>query len=131
MKQRVIKVLDKIESAIDIIQINDLLELKKDDELKELANVLKELEQEGIVHITKKNRYILMKNCKSLKTGIIDMASAGYAFCVIPNEEDIYIAKDNLNDAIEQDEVVIDVFKSPKALSVSCCAVSYANLASS
>ena len=51
-----------------------------------------------------------MKNCKSLKTGIIDMASAGYAFCVIPNEEDIYIAKDNLNGAIEQDEVVIDVF---------------------
>ena len=110
MKQRVIKVLDKIESAIDIIQINDLLELKTADELKELANVLKELEQEGIVHITKKNRYILMKNCKSLKTGIIDMASAGYAFCVIPNEEDIYIAKDNLNGAIEQDEVVIDVF---------------------
>ena len=38
------------------------------------------------------------------------MASAGYAFCIIPNEEDIYIAKDNLNGAIEQDEVVIDVF---------------------
>ena len=29
MKQRVIKVLDKIESAIDIIQINDLLELNR------------------------------------------------------------------------------------------------------
>lgn len=110
MKDEVIKVLDNIDSAIDIIEINELLKLKTAGELKELAIVLDDLEKEGLLHKTKKNRYILMKNCKSLKTGTIDMASAGFAFCVIPNEEDIYISKDNLNGAIEQDLVVIDIF---------------------
>ena len=110
MREKIIEVLDSIDKAIDIIEINELLKLKSTDELNELNECLEELIKEGIIHITKKNRYILLKNCKSLKTGNIDMASSGFAFCVIENEDDIFISKNNLNGAIEGDQVVIDIY---------------------
>lgn len=111
MKENIVNALENIERAIDIIEIADLLNLKSTDDINNLDDVLSKLVKEGIVHLTKKNRYILLKNCKSLKVGKIDMATSGYAFCIIENEKDVYIAKNNLNSAIEGDKVVIDVYE--------------------
>ena len=76
-----------------------------------LQKELNSLVTEGIVHETKKCKYLLMKDCASLHTGKIDVAKNGYAFLIQENgEEDIFINRDNLNGAINDDIALVDVF---------------------
>lgn len=111
MQNKIIEYLEKYDKAEDIISINDALELKTADELKRLQDELDKLVKTGIVHETKKKKYILMKYCKSLLTGKIDIAKNGYGFLIQDDgKEDIFISKDNLNGAIEGDIVLVDTF---------------------
>lgn len=110
MRDRIIEYLNINDKAKTLIEINDYLNLKSSDELNRLQNELDKLIKEGIVHQTKKNKYLLMKYCKSLRTGRIDVAKNGYAFLILEDEEDIFIAKDNLNGAINGDTALVDLF---------------------
>ena len=111
MKDRIVEYLETSDKARTLMEINDALNLSSVDDLQNLQNTLEELIKEGIVHETKKSKYILMKNCASLHTGKIDIAKSGYAFLMQDNgENDIFISKDNLNGAIEGDTALVDVF---------------------
>ena len=110
MNEKIIEYLKSEDKAKTIIEINDYLQLKSSKELELLQESLNELIMKGIVHQTKKNKYILMKYCKSLCVGKIDVTKNGYAFLMCDNKDDIYISKDNLNGAIEEDTVLIDTF---------------------
>ena len=109
MESRILEYLETTANAKDIIEINDALELKTVDELHKLQEELNKLVINGIVHETKKQKYMLMKNCASLHTGKITIAKNGYGF-LLQEDEDIYISKDNLNGAIEGDIVLVDTF---------------------
>ena len=109
MKEQVIKVLDKEFEAKDIMQINDLLDLKTPEELKDLQDVIKELVDEYILYNTKKDRYILIKNCTNLRIGKLSLNKKGFGFVNLEQEEDIYIDKDNLNGAIDDDMVLCEI----------------------
>ena len=106
IKDGLLKILENIHEAKSLIEINDLLNLKTVDELKELQAVLKELVDEYVVYNTKSDKYILFKNCPSLKIGRISVNKKGFGFLILPNEEDLYIDDDNLNDAIDDDIVL-------------------------
>ena len=111
MQNEILEYLKSDDKAKSLIEINDFLGYKTAEELQNLQNELEKLVVSGLVHETKKQKYILMKNCKSLHTGKIDMAKGGYAFLIQDNgEEDIFINKDNLNGAIEGDIVLVDLF---------------------
>ena len=110
MENQIIDVLDNIDRAVDIIELSDMLNIHDVKKIEELNVTLLEMEKNGVIHITKKNRYILLKNCKSLKKGIIDVNKSGNAFCVIEDSNDIFIDKRDLNGAIEGDLVIIDTF---------------------
>lgn len=111
MRDNIIEFLERDSKAKTIIEINDFLNLKNSSELETLQKIINELVKEGIVHETKKCKYMLMKDCASLRTGKIDIAKNGYGFLVQNNgEEDIYISKDNLNGAIEEDIALVDIF---------------------
>ena len=62
IKDELLKILENIHEAKSLIEINDLLNLKTVDELKELQAVLKELVDEYVVYNTKSDKYILFKN---------------------------------------------------------------------
>ena len=109
MRDRILEYLGLEDKAKTLIEINDYLELKSANELKELQNELQELIKSGIVHETKKGKYMLMKDCASLLTGKIDVTKNGYAF-LLKEDGDLFISKDNLNGAIEGDMVLVDVF---------------------
>ena len=109
MENRILEYLETISSAKDIIEINDALELKTVEELHELQESLNKLVIDGKVHETKKQKYLLMKHCASLYTGKLTITKNGYGF-LLQDEDDIYIAKDNLNGAIEGDIVLVDTF---------------------
>ena len=108
MKDSIVNYLDKNDKAKDIKEISKSL---NEINLEEIQNTLDSLVQEGIVHETRKHKYILMKYCKSLHTGTIDVAKNGYAFLIQNNGmEDIFISKDNLNGAINGDTALVDLY---------------------
>ena len=108
MKNNIIEYLKMYDKAKTLIEINDALGLSSVSDLQNLQNDINELVNEGIIHETKKNKYIMMDYCKSLLTGKISVAKGGYAFLLCDNAEDVFIAKENLNGAIDGDFVLID-----------------------
>lgn len=111
MRDRIEEYLENTTKAVDIITINDALNLESVEDLENLQTCINELIKEGIVHETKKQKYILMKYCKSLKAGKVSIAKNGYGFLIQDNdEEDIFIGRDNLNGAINDDIVLVDIF---------------------
>jgi ribonuclease R len=112
MKEEIIKKLDSVYEAKSLIEINDLLGLKTPEELKDLEDTLNKLVNEYIIYYTKKERYILLKNCKSLKIGKLSVNKKGFGFVVLPKEEDIYIDKGNLNGAVHDDMVLAEIINN-------------------
>ena len=111
MKEQIINVLNDKYEALDVIEINDLLGLTSSEDLSRLNNYLNELVNSGIIYRTKKNKYILFKNCPNLKTGVINIKRSGIGFLIVPDGEDIFIDKDNLDGAINDDKVLIELIK--------------------
>lgn len=109
MKEQIINLLNDIHEAKSLIEINDLLNLKTVEEYQELAKNIAELEKDYTIFKTKKEKYLLMKNCPGLKIGKIAINKKGFGFLILEREEDIYIAKENLKDAINNDIVLIEI----------------------
>jgi ribonuclease R len=110
VKDKVLDVLKEQKKAINLMEINDLLSLKSSDEFKELSETINELIKDGLVHETKKHCFILVDYCSSLKSGKIAINKSGNGFLIVPGEEDIYIDRTNINDAINNDRVLVDIF---------------------
>lgn len=109
VKDTVVELLKGIHEAKELMEINDLLNLKTAEELKELSNTLEELVNEYIVFKTKKDKYILLKNCPGLKIGKFSANKKGFGFVILDQEEDLYISLENVKDAIEGDVVLAEV----------------------
>lgn len=111
MQNKILEYLENHNKAEDIITINDALNLTSAEDLKTLQEEIDKLVKKGLIHETRKQKYILMKYCKSLLTGKIDIAKNGYGFLIQENnEEDLFISRDNLNGAINDDIVLVDTF---------------------
>ena len=112
MKEQIINVMSDKYEALDVIEINDLLELTSPEDLSRLNNVLCELEKDGVVYKTKKNKFILFKNCPSLKSGVLSLNKKGFGFLIVKDGEDIYIDKDNINGAVNDDRVLVEIINN-------------------
>ena len=112
MKDKILAVLENIHEAKDAMEINDLLGLKNVEDYQEVEKALEELTQEYIVYKTKKDKYILLKNCPSLKIGKLTVNKKGYGFVILEKEDDLYIASDNMNGAIHDDIVLAEIIRN-------------------
>ena len=111
MKDNIIKTLKNIHEAKDLIEINDLLNLKTPEQLKELENALQELINEYIIFKTKKDKYILIDNCPNLKIGRYSANKKGFGFVILEKEDDLYISVEDNFGAIDNDIVLAQVIK--------------------
>ena len=111
MKDIVIKRLENIYDAKDIIEINDLLGLTTAEELRELQDTLEELVQDYILFRTKKEKYILLKNCPGLKVGKFQANKKGFGFVLLEQEDDLYVGSEETNGALQADIVLAEVIK--------------------
>ena len=109
MKEKILKVLENIHEAKTLIKINDLLGLKTVEEYQELQKDIEELVNTYQVFRTKKDKYLLMKNCPGLKIGKVSVNKKGFGFLILDKEDDIYISKDDLNGAINDDTVLVEI----------------------
>ncbi len=109
MKEKVIQLLENIHEAKDINEIFELLGYKKAEELRDLIDTLEKLVNEYVVFKTKKDKYLLLKNCPGIKIGKLAVNKKGFGFLILDKEDDLYIASDNLNGAIHDDIVMAEV----------------------
>ena len=112
MKEKIVEILKDVYEAKEAIEINDLLNLKTPEEYKELQDTLDILVNEYVLYQTKKDKYILLKNCPSLKIGRLTVNKKGYGFVILDKEDDLYIAKEHLNGAIHDDFVLAEIIRS-------------------
>ena len=112
MKEQIVTILNDVHTAKEAIEINDMLGLKTADEYRELQEALNELVDEYVVFYTKKGKYILLKNCPGLKIGRLSVNKKGFGFIILDKEDDIYVSEKNMNEAIQDDIVLAEVFPS-------------------
>lgn len=111
MKKQVLQCLENVYEAKDLIELNDMLGLKTAEELRELQEVLEELVNNYIVFKTKKDKYLLLKNCPGLKIGKYSANKKGFGFVILNKEDDLYIREEDSNGAIQDDIVLTEVTK--------------------
>ena len=111
MEERIIELLNDIDKpARSAIEINDALGFTTIDEYKTLLTKLEEMTTKGILYYSdKKKRYLLLKNGHLIK-GKLMMNPKGFGFVIIgEGKKDVYIGKDNLNSARNNDVVLIEL----------------------
>lgn len=108
MKELIEYKLQSIDKALTLIEINDLLELSSVEDYQSLQEEVNKLVSEGVLHKTKKDKYILMKHCTTLESGYIHINKNGNGFVEIKGSKDFYVPKENLNGAVDGDYVEID-----------------------
>lgn len=102
--------------------INNLKITKK--ELSEFEKILNELEKDGKIFITKKEKIIYVDN-KRYFYGKVQTSSKGFGFVITENlDDDIFISQDDLNSALNGDEVIVKLYpksdgKSPEGAVVN------------
>ena len=109
MKEKILDSLKNVHEAKTLIEINDLLNLTTVEEYRELQKNIEELVSEYQIFRTKKDKYLLMKNCPGLKIGKLAVNKKGFGFLLLEKEDDIYIGKNDLNGAINNDIVLVEI----------------------
>lgn len=112
MNEEIVEVLKDVTKAKSIFEIFDMLKLKGVDAQIELEKAIKELVENGILHETRKHDFLLISNCTTLRVGKISINKAGNGFVDINGDKDVFIRMENLNHAINEDVVEIDMFSN-------------------
>ena len=110
MEEKIIELLKTENRGFDITEIEDYLGIKDALGLAEVLKCLHSLEESATVYQSKSKKYMLLVN-SHLKTGRFIGNRKGFGFVVIQGEEDIFVAKNNVNGAIDGDTVILEIFK--------------------
>ena len=108
MEDKIIKILSEENAALDVHEIEFKLGFNTVEELRSLLKELNRLEDEYKIYRTKKDKYMLFNN-SNLRLGKLMGTKKGYAFVDIEGDEDVFIASDNLNGAINNDQVIVEI----------------------
>lgn len=108
MEDKIIELLKSDDKALSVYDIYDSLKLKTTEDLKELLKVLNNLEDTLKIYRTKKDKYMIFQNCQ-LKIGTFIGNKKGFGFVDIEGDEDVHISKNNTNNAIHGDKVIVEI----------------------
>lgn len=102
---------DDLYTPMKFKELAILLQVPK-ERRDELRQILEALESEGKIYLSKRGKYC-RGEAKRL-TGIFRASLKGFGFVVIEGEEqDIYIAEEDTNTAMDQDEVEVVITREP------------------
>ena len=107
VEEKILNILSENES-LDVNELMDLLGWNSAAELQELLKILNNMEEEYKIFRTKKDKYMLFDKT-NLRLGKLMSTKRGFAFVDINGEEDVFIPVDNLNGAINNDEVIVEI----------------------
>lgn len=101
-------ILEIIKEAKRPLTQEDLAEVigVRGKEAKLVYKTLKQMEKENLLVKDKKSRYKLLDQ-DNIFVGQVDMAQRGFAFVIVEGRDDIFVAKNDLNTAMDKDEVLV------------------------
>lgn len=109
MKEKILSILEESDKALSIDELDSALNLNTIEETKAFSDALRELEDSYEIYRSNKNRYMLLEN-SNLRKGILRMNKKGFGFVEVSGEEeDIFIAPDNINKALNKDTVIVEI----------------------
>ena len=109
MKEKILSILKESDKALSIDELDSTLNLNTIEETKEFSDALRELEDSYEIYRSNKNRYMLLEN-SNLRKGILRMNKKGFGFVEVSGEEeDIFVAPDNINKALNNDTVIVEI----------------------
>lgn len=111
MKDRILDALNKVHRALTYEEIDSLLDIKTIEETKQMSDTLNELEKNGDIYHSNKGKYMLFSD-SNLRKGVLRVNKKGFGFVEINGEEDVFIPIDNMNDAIDEDLVAVEITES-------------------
>lgn len=111
------KIIELLGMNMDTSYTYEELAIKLENELTEIDyedfnNILNELIKDGIIYLTKKEKYMLLKNSHLLqgKLQVITKNDNKFGFVLLPTE-DLFIASKNFNGANDGDVVIAEAIK--------------------
>ena len=105
---------DEFYVPMKLKELSMLLQVPKDQK-GELKAVMDSLEKEGRVHVTQKGKYI-KGEAKQLR-GMFQANARGFGFVTVEGEsEDIFISENDMNGAMQGDEVEVVITKAPEGM---------------
>lgn len=111
MKDRILDALNKVHRALTYEEIDSLLDIKTIEETKQMSDTLNELEKNGDIYHSNKDKYMLFSD-SNLRKGVLRVNKKGFGFVEVNGEEDVFIPIDNMNDAIDEDLVAVEITES-------------------
>lgn len=108
LEENIIDLLGRRNKALDASEIANELNITSNDSYLELVDTLNKLSSNYDIYCSNKGRYMLFDR-SPLKKGKITINRKGFGFVDLIDEEDVFVAKDNLNGAIHGDTVIVEV----------------------
>ncbi len=108
MHDEILEILKNEKDAISATELNDKLGRSSIEDFKELLKTLVELEDKAQIYHTKKDKYMLFEN-SHLRVGRLIVNKRGFGFVDIAGDEDVYIHGSNMNGAIHDDIVIVEI----------------------
>ncbi len=109
--------MNRKEKILSFIQSKEYVPLKTDEmaavlcvpseDMDEFLSYLDELQSEGKIYVTKKGRYIAVDENSDVISGVLHCNARGFFGFVINDGGDVFVAGDNLADAVNNDTVLV------------------------
>lgn len=108
MKDRILNILKEQDKAYTAFELKDILGINTTEEVENMLKVLNELESDLTIYHTNKDKYMAFEY-SHLKKGKISVSEKGFGFVLMDDEEDIHVASQHLNGAIDGDMVIVEI----------------------
>ena len=109
MKEKISQALREKQRAISLQDLAKILQLTSSGEFKILVKACGQMEKEGSIIFTKKGKIRLPK-AEIYLEGTLRLNDRGFGFVTYdPEEEDIYVPKEDINNALDGDLVEVDI----------------------
>ena len=109
MREEILNLLKNSDKALTVYEIQDFLGVNTVDGTAEVIQVLHELEEEVVIYHTNKDKYMILGN-SHLRKGVMRANKKGFGFVEVDTmDDDIYVSQDNMNGAIHDDIVLVEI----------------------
>ncbi len=112
MQDKIINMLKENARAMSSEEMDSQLNLLTIEETQEFLKTLDKMVKDGELYLSNKNRYMLF-NDGPLKKGSLNVNKKGFGFVNVEGEEeDVFVPIDNLNGALDEDIVAVEITES-------------------
>lgn len=109
MREEILSLLKNSDKALTVYEIQDFLGVNTVEGTAEVIQILHELEEEVVIYHTNKDKYMILGN-SHLRKGVMRANKKGFGFVEVDMmDDDIYVSQDNMNGAIHDDIVLVEI----------------------